>query len=667
MTGGAAGATVLWRPSRAAVRDSALIRFARATGHGEDYHDLWTWSVTDLEGFWTAAAEFLGVRWRTRPRCALGSRAMPGTEWFPGGWLSFAEHVFADRDPGKVAVRYASEAYPGVRVWTWADLRRETARIRAGLRGAGVGRGDRVAAYLPNLPQTLAAFLATASLGAVWSAAAPEFGTDAVVDRFAQIEPTVLLAVDGYRHKGRTVDRDTEGRDIARRTGARYVRLGHLDGSGWENGFLGPEDSELAHEAVAFDHPLWVLYSSGTTGPPKAIVHGHGGVLLELLKTTVLQLGIGPLDRVFWHTTTGWVMWNILVGPLLADASVVLYDGHPGHEALWDLAEQTGMTVLGTSAAWLASCRRNDVRPLDGRDLSALRVIGSTGSPLAPECYDWVYATFPTKPWLVSLSGGTDVVTPFLGAVPTVPVYRGELGPPALGVDLRSCAPDGRPLVGAVGEMVVAQPVPSMPIGFWNDPTGERLRRAYFSGFPGVWTHGDWLLLTERHTGVISGRSDATINRGGVRMGTGEIYRALLTVPEVQDALAVDVPRPGTHGWLVLFTVLSAGSVLDDALRSRVTAAIRTGCSPRHVPDEIVPLDEIPRTTSGKKLEVPVKRILMGADPDSVVSRGSLANPASLDAFRRAAAHLIPTAREDTLPPGTRPAPAHPFPEKEKS
>lgn len=635
---------VLWRPDEAWLRDAALTRFAAAAGHtGATYDELWRWSLGNLEDFWALASEFLEVRWRAEPSAVLGSRQMPGAEWFPGGRLSFAEHVLAGRDPGGVAIRFRSEA-DGDGAWTWADLSREASRIRQGLVDLGVDTGDRVAAYLPNIPQALAAFLATASLGAVWSAAAPEFGVDAVVSRFAQIEPTVLLAVDGYRYKGRAIDREQEAREIAARIGAPRIRFGLVDGGGWEPGFPGNPDLPLEFVDVAFDHPLWVLYSSGTTGPPKAIVHGHGGMLLELLKCAVLQLDLRANDRFAWYTTTGWVMWNIQLAPLLAGASVVLFDGHPGGPgdgALWDLAADTGVTVFGGSAAWFDAQRRAGTRPRHGRDLSALRVIASTGSPLPAECFDWVYTEFPARTWLVSISGGTDVVTPFLGLAPTVPVYRGELGPPALGVDLQAWSEDGRPLLDEVGEMVVAAPIPSMPLGLWGDADGDRLRASYFERFPGVWTHGDWLRLTPRGTGIITGRSDATINRGGVRIGTAEIYAALAAVPELLDAVAVDVPSPGTHGALVLFVVLDGE--LDGHLAGRIRAAIRRACSPRHVPDEILAVADLPRTSSGKKLEVPVKRLLMGADPDTVVSRGSLANPDAIDAVLTAARALIPT------------------------
>lgn len=622
----------IWKPSKAAFEAAALTRFAAAAGQDADYMALWRWSVGEPEAFWGALAEFLGVRWHTPPTRVLGSRAMPGAEWFPGSRLSFPEHVFAGRDPDAVAIRSVSEVAGQhvVQEWTWSRLRQETARIREGLQAFGVGVGDRVAAYMPNIPDTVAAFLATVSLGAIWSCAAPEFGVDSVVARFKQIEPTVLLAVDGYRYSGTVVERDIEGEAIAERINARYIRFGHLDGSGWRSGFLGSDSAELSFIDVAFDHPLWVLYSSGTTGLPKAIVHSHGGIVLGLLQTMVLQFDVRTDDRVFWFTTTGWVMWNVLVGGLLAGASIVLYDGRPTAEALWDLAEGTGTTLFGTSPAFLDSCRRSGFDPLAGRDLSALRAIGSTGSPLTVECSDWVYQTFPAETWLFSSSGGTDIAGAFLGAAPTFPTYRGELGPPVLGVDLRSYSRSGESLIGEVGELVVTQPIPSMPIAFWNDPDGSRLREAYFAQFPHVWTHGDWIQITERNTGIIYGRSDATINRGGVRMGSAEFYQALSSIDAIDDSLVVDLPTLGPTGLIVLFVSLREAT-LDSELRATILSVVRTACSPRHVPDEVVQVSDIPRTSSGKKLEIPIKRILMGADPHSVVSRTSLANPKAFD------------------------------------
>jgi acetoacetyl-CoA synthetase len=562
---------------------------------------------------------------------------MPGAEWFPGARVNYAEQIFRGRDPSEVAVRHASEVrLPGE--WTWGRLRSETAAVAAGLRALGVGPGDRVAAYLPNIPETVAALLACASLGAVWSAAAPEFGVRSVVDRFAQIEPKVLLAIDGYRYGGRDYDRGSQVEEIAAGIPGleRVVRLGYMTGEGWEGGFLGSGDS-LSFESVAFDHPLWVLYSSGTTGLPKPIVHGHGGILIEQVKKGHLHLDAQAEDRVFWFSTTGWMMWNFLVGVLLTDASIVLYDGSPGYPdmgRLWDLAEATGMTTFGTSAAFISACMKAGISLCgDGRSLPALGAIGSTGSPLSPEGFRWIYDELGDEVWLFSTSGGTDVCTAFVGGVPTLPVYLGELQARSLGAAIEAWDPAGRPLIDEVGELVITRPMPSMPLFFWGDPDGSRYRDSYFDMYPGVWRHGDWIKITPRGTAVIYGRSDSTINRGGVRMGTSEIYRAVLSLDDVVDALVVDVPRAGTDGWMPLFVVLRPGAVLDDALVGQIRRRIREDCSPRHVPDEVMAIPEVPRTLSGKVLEVPVKRILSGVPAEQAASRESLANPSSLDFF----------------------------------
>jgi acetoacetyl-CoA synthetase len=563
----------------------------------------------------------------------LADASMPGAVWFPGARLNYAERLFRGKPDDRVAIVHASEAR-GPSEWTWGELREQTRRVRAGLVARGVGPGDRVAAYLPNVPETIAAFLATASLGAIWSSAAPEFGARSVSDRFGQIEPKLLLAIDGYRYGGRDFDRREIVDALAEEIGAPVVRLGNLAGSGWEDGFLG--DAPLAFEAVPFDHPLWVLYSSGTTGLPKAIVHGHGGILLEHLKKMYLHLDAREGDRVFWFTTTGWMMWNFLVSVLLTDAAIVLYDGNPGTpdlNRLWDLAEQSRMTCFGTSASYIAACMNAGIEPATGRDLSALRAVGSTGSPLAPEGFAWVYEHVGADTWLFSTSGGTDVCTAFVGGCPVLPVYLGELQARALGADLHAFDEQGNAVIEEVGELVLTQPMPSMPLRFWGDEDGSRLREAYFDHYPGVWRHGDWIRITERGTAVIYGRSDSTINRGGVRMGTSEIYRAVLAVPDVVDALVVDVPRDGGESWMPLFVVLREGAVLDDALVAAIRRRVREDCSPRHVPSEVQAIAEVPRTLSGKVLEVPVKRILMGEAPERAVSRDSLANPAALDHF----------------------------------
>jgi acetoacetyl-CoA synthetase len=630
---------LLWKPTPERIERATITRFARAVGRDGPYDELWRWSVDDLEGFWASIWDFFDVQASAPYERVLGGREMPGAQWFPGARLSYAEHFFRDRDDDAVAIRHAAELRD-LSQWTWGELHDQTARIATGLRRLGVGPGDRVAAYMPNIPETIAAFLASASIGAVWSSAAPEFGARSVIDRFAQIEPKVLLAVDGYRYGGRDFDRTAIVEEIAGEIGARAVRFGYLDGSGWPDELLA-DPEPLAFEQLAFDHPLWVLYSSGTTGLPKPIVHSQGGILLEHLKKLHLHVDAQKGDRLFWFTTTGWMMWNFLVGALLTPASIVLYDGNPATPdlgALWDLAERTGMTTFGTSASYIASCMKAGVEPRAGRDLSALRAVGSTGSPLSPEGFDWVYEHVGADTWLFSTSGGSDLCTAFVGGVPTLPVYEGELQARSLGAKVEAFDEDGNSLVGEVGELVLTEPMPSMPIGFWGDEDGSRLRESYFSTYPGVWRHGDWIEITPRGTAIIYGRSDSTINRGGIRMGTSEIYRAVLAVDEVVDALVVDVPREGTDGWMPLFVVMREGARLDEDLVKRIKARVREDCSPRHVPNEIHAIAEVPRTLSGKALEVPVKRILMGQPPDKAASRESLANPDALDYFVELAA-----------------------------
>jgi acetoacetyl-CoA synthetase len=652
------GATppVLWAPDEARIERATLTRYARRLAEQgvqtAGYHDLWRWSVDELEGFWASIWDFFDVRSSAPYERVLASRAMPGAVWFPGARLNFAEHVFRERDPGAVAVRHASELRPLAET-TWGALEEETRCIAGALRASGIEPGDRVVAYVPNVVEAVTAFLACASIGAVWSSCSPDFGARSVVDRFAQIEPRALLAVDGYRYGGRDHDR----LDVVRRLQdampslERTVVLGYLhpeprldglrDTTGWEAFLEEGRDAPLRFEQVAFDDPLWVLYSSGTTGLPKAIVHGHGGILLESLKQLGLHVDLQPDDRLFWFTTTGWMMWNFVVAGLLSDASVVLYDGNPGYPdlgALWRLAEEAGITTFGASASYIAACMKDGVDPRAGRDLSRLRAVGSTGSPLSPDGFDWVYDTLGPDVWLFSTSGGTDLCTAFVGGVPTLPVYRGELQARALGAEVEAWNADGKPVVGEVGELVITEPMPSMPLRLWGDEDGSRYRASYFEMFPGIWRLGDWLELTDRGTAIISGRSDATINRGGVRMGTAEIYRATLAVDEVVDALVVDLPRPGTQGYMPLFVVLRDGIELDDDLVSRIRTRIREDCSPRHVPDEVRAVPAIPRTLSGKALEVPVKRILSGEPAERTVSRDALANPDALLPFEDLAA-----------------------------
>jgi acetoacetyl-CoA synthetase len=645
---------VLWTPSPERVERATLTRYQRwleeRVGRSfASYEQLWQWSVDELDAFWASIWEFFDVQADGSPEPVLGRREMPGAQWFPNARVNYAEHVFRGKADAEVAIRHAGEERPLAEM-TWGQLRTLTARIAAGLRARGVEAGDRVVAYVPNVPEAIAAFLACASIGAVWSSCSPDFGARSVVDRFAQIEPKLLLAVDGYRYNGRPFDR----REVVAGLREQMPSLestvlipsldpqARMEGTiGWED-FLGPADAELAFARVAFDHPLWVLYSSGTTGLPKAIVQGQGGILIEQLKKLHLHLDAQAGDRVMWFTTTGWMMWNFLVGVLLTPASIVLYDGSPGHpdlDVLWDLAAQAGVTCFGTSASYIAQCMKDGVEPGAGRDLSRLASVGSTGSPLAPEGFQWVSDHLGADTWLFSTSGGTDVCTAFVGGVPTLPVYRGELQGRSLGCRVEAYDERGRPVIGQVGELVVTEPMPSMPLYLWNDPEGERYRDSYFDLFPGVWRHGDWIEITERGTAIISGRSDATINRGGIRMGTAEIYRAVLALDEIVDALVVDV-----DGWMPLFVVLRDGAQLDEGLERRIAARVREDCSPRHVPNEVHAIAEVPRTLSGKALEIPVKRILQGASAHDVASRDSLKSPAALDWFTdlaasRAASH----------------------------
>ena len=643
---------LLWEPSAESVERSTMTRYMRwlADERGlefGDYESLWRWSASEIEDFWASIWDFFEVEASAPYSEVLRDHAMPGANWFPGALLSYPQHIFRNRNDADVAVRHASELRD-LGELTWGELRDQVARAAAGLRELGVGRGDRVVAYMPNIPETLVAFLATASLGAIWSSCSPDFGASSVVDRFAQIEPKVLFCVDGYRYGGRDFDRTevVAGVQSAMPTLERTVVLPYLAPEPdlskldraitWDDLLASGEGATLEFEQVPFDHPLWVLYSSGTTGLPKAIVQGHGGILLEQLKKLNLHVDAQDGDRLFWFTTTGWMMWNFLIGGLLTPASIVLYDGSPGHPhmgVLWDLAERAGMTCFGTSASYIAACMNAGVEPSDGRDLSALRSVGSTGSPLSPEGFEWVYRHVGGDTWLFSTSGGTDVCTAFVGGVPLMPVYRGELQGRALGARVEAFDEDGNSIVDEVGELVITEPMPSMPLYLWGDDDGSRYRASYFDVYPGVWRHGDWIEITSRGTAVIYGRSDSTINRQGVRMGTSEIYRAVQGIPEITDALVVDIPKPGTEGWMPLFVVLADGETLDDELTGEIKRRIRELCSPRHVPDAVYDIAEVPRTLSGKVLEVPVKRILTGTPPEQAASRDSLANPRSLDYF----------------------------------
>ncbi|HYK94792.1 MAG TPA: acetoacetate--CoA ligase [Candidatus Dormibacteraeota bacterium] len=613
----------------------------------DGYDALWRWSVDDPGAFWQSVADFFEVEWHDQPSMALADARMPGARWFPDGTLNYAEHALRlpGREPEDVVIVGRSQTRGPVDL-TAAELRDAVARCRAGMVRLGVRPGDRVAAYLPNLPEAIVGLLATASLGATWSSCAPEFGVRAVIDRFGQIEPTVLLAVDGYRYGDRDVDRRGELAEIraALPSLAATVVLPYLDpgaarsidGSiAWDELLAGVEP--ISFEPVPFDHPLYILYSSGTTGLPKPIVHGHGGILLEHLKALGLHTDLGPADRFLWFTTTGWMMWNYLVSGLAVGSTVITVDGNPAHPelgALWRLVSETGTTYFGTSAPYLMACRKAGIAPARESDLGALRGVGSTGSPLPAAGFEWVHAAVAPSLPLGSLLGGTDVCTGFLGPSPLVPVWSGEISCRMLGARIEAFDEAGRSVVGREGELVITAPLPSMPVSLWNDPDGSRLREAYFSTYPGVWRHGDWLTITDRGSCIVTGRSDATLKRGGVRIGTSEFYGIVEALPEIADSLVVHLEDGGGGpGELLLFVVPRPGIALDDALRGRIRASLRDDLSPRHVPDATIAVRAVPRTLSGKKLEVPVKRILLGLPADVAASKDALADPGSLEPF----------------------------------
>ncbi len=645
---------LLWRPAEDVKQQARLTHYMQwledTRGlHLHSQHELWEWSVNQLEDFWASLWDYFHIQASQPYSAVLTERKMPGARWFPGAQLNYAEHVFRNANSARPAFLFQTERHPLSEVF-WSELQQKVASIAQALREMGVQRGDRVVAYMPNIPETLIAFLASASIGAIWSSCSPDFGTSSVIDRFQQIEPSILFTVDGYQYNGKPIHRHGTIAELQASLPSlkKTVLLPYLASAasteGLASAVLWPEllqaSSSLTFAQVPFDHPLWVLYSSGTTGIPKAIVQGHGGIILEHLKSITLGLDLKPEDKFFWFTSTGWMMWNLLIGGLLAGTTILLYDGspaYPGMETLWKFAQDSAMTFFGTSAAYIASCMKAGLEPGTTYNLSKLRGIGSTGSPLPPEGFQWIYEHVKHDIWLASISGGTDVCSAFVGGSILLPVHAGELQCRALGARVEAFDEEGHAMSDEVGELVLTEPLPSMPLYFWNDPDSQRYQESYFDTYPGIWRHGDWIKITPRGSAIIYGRSDSTINRSGIRMGSSEIYRVVEGQPEVLDSLIVGIEQPGGKYYMPLFVVLREGAHLDDALKAKIKQRLRSNISPHHVPDEIFAVADIPRTLSGKKLEVPVKKLFMGIPVEKAISVDAMSNPESIQFFMQCA------------------------------
>ncbi len=642
----------LYTPDRRTAEQSILQQyinwlFVKKGLYLRDYNDLWDWSVTDLEDFWESIYQFFGVHSPTEYSQVIyrpSDDDMIGVRWFDGATVNYAEHIFRHKTNQRPALLVASERQR-LQTVSWASLEAQVAGMAAWLRQQGVGLGDRVVAVLPNGLEAVVAFLATNAVGGVWSSCSPDFGTASIIDRFQQIEPKILIAADGYTYNGKPVDKTDAMRSL--RTGLptvqRLVWVPYLDATSrlersvlWADVLKTPAPDGLTFEPIPFNDPIWVLYSSGTTGKPKAITHSVGGCLLEHLKALALHQDVHVGERYFWYSTTGWMMWNFALGSLLVGATLVVYDGAAGYpdlNALWKLADDARINHFGGGAAYYLACMRAGLKPMDTVRLTQLRSIGSTGSPLPPEGFQWIYQSVKSQVWLISFSGGTDVCSGFVGGNPLLPVYEGEIQSRLLGCSVDAIDEQGRSVQDELGEMVIRQPMPSMPIYFWNDTDNERYRNSYFTEYPGLWRHGDFIRITPRNGVVIYGRSDATLNRDGVRIGTSEIYSAVESLPDIADSLVIGLEQPGGRYFMPLFVVLKKGAELTDALIDTIRKTLRTQFSPRHVPDAVYAISEVPYTISGKKLETPVKKILSGMDSSLAASKDTLRNPASLDQF----------------------------------
>ncbi len=643
---------ILWTPGAARIERANVTAFARwlererGLSPGQ-YLQLWRWSVSDLESFWGALWEYLAVQASSPYTRVLGRRAMPGAEWFPGARLNFAENVLRRERDGGIALLHASETRP-LEAMTWPELGAQVRTLAARLRALGVQPGDRVVAWMPNIPQTVVAMLAATAIGAIWACCSPDFGERGVLDRFAQLSPRVLFCIDGYRYGGKPFDRRPELERILAGlpTLQRVIYLPYLDRGAapprpdallWSEALdrSAADAAGLRFEQVPFDHPLWTLFSSGTTGLPKAIVHGHGGILLETQKNAIFHFDLHPGERLLFFTTTGWMLWNFLVSTLATGAIPILYDGSPAYpvpDVLWRLAQDAKATVLGASPTYVEQMVRSGIVPRERYDLADLTGISLAGSPATPGCMAWFYSNVKEDLWVANGSGGTDCCTGFVGGVPTLPVHAGEIQAPSLGVAVQAFNGQGESVIDEVGELVITQPLPSMPVRFWNDPDGRRYRESYFEEFPGVWRHGDFFRINARGGCFVLGRSDATLNRYGVRIGTAEIYRTLAVLPEVEDSLIVNLDLPDGGFFMPLFVKLARGAALEPAA-DRIREALRRDYTARHVPDKIIPVPAIPMTLTGKKMEVPVRRILLGMAPAKAANASAMADPRALEFF----------------------------------